>query len=184
MKFGVISCQKCHRALGINLRFKNTTCPYCNFKMAILPDNIQYKTNSEHDLASIISKINQQLFEQTDEIERNKPKKTLNFDNLDLGNLTSDFKDGRDSNETVYEQLDPYKRIQIKYKDEKVSISLLEKVIIDLGRELGEFTVQDFKELIHVFAFNEDKIDEYLDQLKNLNIIYEPRPGKYKIIED
>ena len=67
MKFGVIVCNKCHHAVGINLQFKSTTCPFCNLKLSIIPEKIQHQSNSEAELAKMISKINEHLLAQNNQ---------------------------------------------------------------------------------------------------------------------
>ncbi len=71
----------------------------------------------------------------------------------------------------------------MKYKNETESPQLLKKLVIDLGRELGEFTGDDLRKLLGECSLNIDKTDQYLEQLKNMAIIYEPKMGRYKMVE-
>ena len=125
MKFGIIQCRKCHRAFGINLRFKSTSCPFCNLKLKIVADNIKFKSASEKDLAEIISRINNQI-QQLDTDVKLQDTHTYNFDkfNLDLRKYGKDYED-KDIDSKVYEHLDPFERIALKYKSEPESIQLL-----------------------------------------------------------
>jgi len=185
MKFGIIQCRKCNRAFGINLRFKSTSCPFCNLKLKIVQENIKYKSTSEKDLAEIISKINKKIQQAEADDKRLCTTSSYDFDKFNLSsNKSVKGIDNKENDTKVYEQLDPYERIALKYKSETESIQLLKKIIIDLGHELGQFSISDIKELFKACAFDENKIDDYIEQLKNLNLIYEPRTGNYRLIED
>jgi hypothetical protein len=178
MKFGIILCKRCNRALGVNLRFKSTKCPFCNRKVKFFKDNIEYSTDSEKDLALKISKINEQIFE---EVEVDLDLKTKNQKGT-LRNLSSEVA-AKKAEPQIYENLDPFKRIALKYKDENESILLIEKLIKALGQELGEITLENFQKLLTECNLNQDKVIEYLDQMKTQGIIFEPKIGIYKLIE-
>jgi hypothetical protein len=181
MKFGVMVCFHCHRALGANLQFKSVTCPYCHKKLKLKPAQIKFKCNSEIELTSIISKVNSELQDNSE------TKSTLDYP--DFGEVIIDEKEiynSKNSNKTkqkIYENLEPYKRIALKYKIKKESIEFITTLALDLGREMGKFSYEDFRKLIYECGFDEKKTDEYLEKLKNLNIIYEPELGYYKLIE-
>jgi hypothetical protein len=85
---------------------------------------------------------------------------------------------------TVYEQLDPIKRIAIKFKNKSDSLDLVRMLVINLGTELGEFSIDDFQRLLTECEIDKDKVDEYLDKLKELTIIYEPKPGIFRLVEE
>ena len=183
MKFGMIQCKKCRHALGIDLRFKSTKCPFCNLKLSITPQDIKYQSMSEKEVSVVISKFNRQL--EVDKIKDAKTKHNTQNDWLEIPKLGAGVYggDGGDDDVKVYEDLDPFKRIAMKYKNETESPQLLKKLVIDLGRELGEFTGDDLRKLLGACAFNIDKTDQYLEQLKNMGIIYEPKMGRYKMVE-
>jgi len=187
MTFGVLICRKCHRATGVDLRYKTTTCPYCNAKTKLNPGELKYKVDSEKELADIISKINRQLQDTIDT--------TSNKSYPDIGEiiLMPEEKErnstGSKNDAEIYEQLDPYKRIAMKLnkgRNKKDSIEFLVILIKELGKELGVFTTEDFRKLLDTFKLqiDEDKLNKYLAQLKDLDIIYEPRPGNYKLMEE
>ncbi len=179
MKFGVILCKKCHRAFGINLQFKSITCPFCDKKSKIIPEQVKYKCNSEHELKEIITKINQELQTRNVRVdEKNYP----DFGKIILGDeLGNGF---NESEKEVYEQLDPYTRIAMKFKKPKDTLESLIKLVTELYRELGEFSYEDFEKLLTECKLDETRSDEYLSKLKTLNIIYEPREGRYKLIDE
>ncbi len=186
MKFGMIQCKKCRHALGIDLRFKSTKCPFCDLKLSVTPPDIKYQSMSEKEVSVVISKFNRQL--EADKGKDAKTKHNTKNDWLEIpetgaGGDGNGDGDAGDDDVKVYEDLDPFKRIAIKYKNETESPQLLKKLVTDLGRELGEFTGDDLQKLLSACAFNIDKTDQYLEQLKNMGIIYEPKMGRYKMIE-
>ena len=193
MRFGIIQCNKCRRAIGIELRFKSTTCPFCTQKLSIKPDSIKHRTASENELAQIISNLNRELDLQNTDSDPARSSGSGSgsggFD-FDVDNFGVRVKgagaevDMKHETSEVYEQLDPFKRIAIKYKNEPESIQLLEKLVITLGRELGEFTGGDLRKLLEACELNMDKTDEWLEQLKTLAVIFEPRSGHYRIIDE
>ena len=178
MKFGIILCKKCHHALGIDLRFKSTTCAFCNKKIKFLKDDIKYTTDSEKDLVIKISNFNRQIGE---EVEFN-----IKVEYVDQ-KTTSKDRSSEIDNEIVkpqtFEDLDPFKRIALKYKNENESILLIEKLIKALCQELDEITLDDFQKLLMECSLSQDKAVEYLDQLKGHGIVFEPKIGIYKLIE-
>lgn len=194
MKFGVVFCRKCHRAIGLELRHKSTTCPFCNMKLKIILSDIRYSTASEKDLAIKISKINQQLEEHPgdtafkpgvvkSEWEIDGLDKELEISNGNEKNKKQDI-DQKQVERSVYENLDPIKRIAIKFKNESESISLIKDLMLALSHELGEVTLEDFQKLLIECNIEENKVEDYIEKLKNLGIIYEPKAGIYKLIEE
>ena len=175
MRFGIIHCLKCHRALGFELRFRKTTCPYCNTRFSIDRGIIKFKTDSEKDLGQMISKLNKD-FELSHGLE---DKYTFE---LDSGNTLESNEDSKP--QFVYEQLDPIKRIAIKFKNEPESLDLVRMLALNLGTELGEFTLEVFQDLLNECNIDIAKAEKYLDKFKELTIIYEPRTGIYKVVED
>ena len=182
MKFGVLLCNKCHLAMGVSLQSKTHSCPHCNTKLKVMPDRIKYKRKSEKDLTAIISKLNQEF--------QSRQEGRFNSQNPDFGTTIIDPKHSgsneseKDDSKSVYEHLDPFKRIAMKYKPPKNSIDFLTNIVTELCHELGEFTAEEFQQLLHACTLSVTKYDEYLEKLKDLDIIYEPRPGRFKLIEN
>jgi nucleoid DNA-binding protein len=184
VSFGVIICRKCHHAIGINIQFKTTTCPYCTTKIKISRKDIKLTRHSERDLVVIISKFNEEL--------QNKLAQKTPIEFPDFGTIVLDtdaqLKDpAKTRNQEFYEGLDPFKRIAMKLKpniNRKNSIEFLVKMAKELDSELGEFTDSDFEKLVMECDLEPDKYQEFIEQLKNHNIIYEPSRGKYRLIEE
>ena len=161
MEFGVIICKKCNRSSGVNLQYKTKTCPYCNLKMKVIPEEIKYKNESEQDLVTIISKINQTLFENVDQVDAN--------DYSDFGAVVLDIKENDEpekasqETKTYYEKLEPFKRIAMKYikknKNKKGKIEFLSKIVIELGHEIGEFSDEELNSVYEPWPFDQSRAE-------------------------
>jgi hypothetical protein len=203
MKFGIILCRFCQRALGVQLRFKNTTCPYCGARIKLEPRFIKYSTESESELAEKISKINKQIDlnrkyrstkvkdESLSGVDDLNEKSKLAFGTEFTDSLSEDegkdrtvIVNGQIDKKQVHEELDPIKRIGFKFKNEKESITLMKTLVTNLYMELGEFSLTDLRRLFLECGIDDSKVEPYLEQLKNMNVIYEPKPGRFRIIED
>ena len=181
MKFGVIQCITCGKAFGIALRFKTTTCPYCYKILKIKQNTIKFQSNSEADLTDIIGDINNKVLTAA---AGTKPDESLRFVNAASGQTevsrpavaTPDQKPDRDP--------DNIEQLVLRYKDQKESLPVIQKLVEDLGQIMDEFSIDDLESLLRYCSFNYDKVEEYIEQLKNLNVIYEPRAGRYKLLDD
>ena len=182
MKFGVIVCHSCHRAFGVNLQYKTTSCPYCGKNLKLNPKSIKHQSNSEKDLKNIISTINQELG-ITSGSNQDSPVSDFGSELLKSSNTEQDIEHPQDK-KPVYEKLDPYQRIAMKHKEKKDSIEFIIELTKDLALELGEFHTHEFREILSACNLDVDKADDYLEQLKNSNIIYEPKLGVFKILND
>jgi predicted transcriptional regulator len=182
MKFGVIVCHSCQRASGVNLQYKTTSCPYCGKNLKLNPKRIKHQSNSEKDLKNIISTINKELgFTQGP--NQGSPVSDFGIELLKMSDSEQDIDHTQDK-KPVYEKLDPYQRIAMKHKEKKNSIEFIVELTKDLALELGEFHTHDFRQILSACNLDVNKADEYLEQLKNSNIIYEPRLGVFKILND
>ena len=150
--------------------------------MKIIPEEIKYKCESEQELVAIISKINQSLQENADQMDA---KDHPYFDALVLDVDKADKpEENTHKTKSYYEKLEPFKRIAMKHikKNKKGSIEFLSEIVLELGHEMGEFSDEDFDNLLSSCGLDIDRHDEYLEQLKNLDIIYEPHCGRYRLI--
>lgn len=182
MKFGVIVCQSCQHASGVNLKYKTTNCPYCGKKFKLNPKKIKHQSNSEKDLIDIISTINRELG-TTRGPNHGSSVSDFGSELLKSSDSEHDIKDTIEK-EPVYEKMDPYQRIAMKHKEKKDSIDFIIEITKDLALELGEFHTDDFRKVLYACNLNVNKVDEYLEQLRNNNIIYEPKLGIFKILND
>ena len=62
---GVISCPKCKRVCGVDLKYKTKNCARCNYTMKISKVRIWVKTEDRNDLADLINKVRKEIAEPT-----------------------------------------------------------------------------------------------------------------------
>jgi DNA-directed RNA polymerase subunit RPC12/RpoP len=183
MSFGVIVCMKCNRASGINMQYKTTTCPYCNNKLKINHKKIKIQCNSEKELVSTISEINRQLQEkQLQDHRADHPDIGKTILHQNSGSIEQN--ESKDS-DRVYEDLDPYKRIALKIKIQSKkteSLEFLIKLVQELNKELGEFSLEEFRRLLDEIDLKTEKHDVLIEKLMVNGVIYEPKPGRFKLL--
>jgi DNA-directed RNA polymerase subunit RPC12/RpoP len=179
MKFGIIQCIKCGKAHGIALRSSTTTCPYCNKKLKIKPKTIKFQSNSESDLIHIIQEINNQVMSASIH--------DLSNGCVGFVNVASGQAEG--SGPAVAPEKKPYKppanlkQLVESYKGQQESLQVIQTLAIDLGRISGEFNFEDLENIFGSCGFDVDKVEEYIKKLKDLDIIYEPREGRYRLLD-
>ena len=62
---GVVSCPKCKRVCGVDLKYKTKNCARCNYTMKISKVRIWVKTEDRNDLADLINKVRKEIAEPT-----------------------------------------------------------------------------------------------------------------------
>ncbi|MEM2943484.1 MAG: hypothetical protein QW087_01935 [Methanomassiliicoccales archaeon] len=144
--FCVVVCPHCHKPIGIKLLSEKCTCPSCGKRINPKKLNIYFKTESERELVVAVQKLSYQLVAD----RKSSIDKSLG-ENEYLLSKTAPAKTPRDESSIV-------------------------KMIDDLCREKGEFTIDDLSKLIGNVHITEVLIEKLLSE----GILYEPRPGYYK----
>ena len=62
---GVVSCPKCKRVCGVDLKYKTKNCARCNYTMKISKVRIWVKTDDKNDLAELIKNVRKEIAEPT-----------------------------------------------------------------------------------------------------------------------
>lgn len=175
MKFGVVVCPNCNRAVGINQNVKSTKCRRCNHSFNPKSRKVLYETNSERELAQAVGQANLKIQNGADEyLDLLK--------GLELEDEQTIFEqDGL----YVYDQsVDIYKRIAMKVK----KLENLQEQLIgsasDLSKQFTEFSIDDFGKVMECLGLNPEDSEKYIAQLVSNGIIYEPRIGFYRILKD
>ena len=60
---GVISCPKCKRVCGVDLKYKTKNCARCGYTMKISKVRIWVKTKNHNDLPELIKNIKKEIAE-------------------------------------------------------------------------------------------------------------------------
>ena len=62
---GVVSCPKCKRVCGVDLKYKTKNCARCNYTMKISKVRIWVKTEDRNELAELINNVRKEIAEPT-----------------------------------------------------------------------------------------------------------------------
>ena len=62
---GVISCPKCKRVCGVDLKYKTKKCARCHYTMKLTKVRIWVKTDNRNDLADLINNVRKEIAEPT-----------------------------------------------------------------------------------------------------------------------
>ena len=62
---GVVSCPKCKRVCGVDLKYKTKNCARCNYTMKLSKVRIWVKTEDRNDLAELINNVRKEIAEPT-----------------------------------------------------------------------------------------------------------------------
>src|SRR5438093_13412001 len=73
--FGVVVCPRCHRAKGVALSKKTTSCS-CGFEMRVLPAKVRARVGTERELIEAVQRVSAELAGGLAEYERDiEPRK-------------------------------------------------------------------------------------------------------------
>lgn len=161
-KFGVVICPKCHHPRGVRLQSKSSECYKCRYRFKLKGLKRFYETDSESDLAEAVGRVNAKLQGGLEEYNRFLKE----YENVPVG----------------YEDLKPHKRIAAKLRHINDGAERLERLAIELDRELKEFEENDIIEIFQELGLKGVKVKESVQKLVEMNLIYEPRPGIFKMV--
>jgi hypothetical protein len=162
-KYGVVVCSKCHYPRGVKLPVKKSKCYHCGASLNVAKLEKFFETDSESELTEAVGKLNAKL--------RGGLEEYLEF-LQEYGNVTIN-----------YEKLEPHKRIAFKLRNVKEPEERMEQLAVELSKELGEFEEIDIIMVLKELGFGKNQILNFLKSLIENNFIYEPKPGKYKIVD-
>ena len=60
---GVVSCPKCKRVCGVDLKYKTKNCARCDYTMKISKVRIWVKTKDKNDLPELINRVRKEIAE-------------------------------------------------------------------------------------------------------------------------
>ena len=161
-KFGVVICPKCHRPRGVRLKDKKSKCYHCGYTFTVKDLKLYHETDSESNLAEAVGRLNARLQGGLDEY---------------LG-----FLEEYENVTVSYEGLEPHKRIAAKLGQINGQEERLEKLAVELSNELYEFEESDIIKVLNELGMDDVQSTRSLSALIENNIIYEPQPGKYRLV--
>jgi hypothetical protein len=162
-KYGVVICPKCHYPRGVELRNAKSKCYHCRYNFKISELKKFFTTNSETELTEAVGRMNAKM----------------------QGGLEEYLRDLEEYEHVAvdYEQLEPHKRIAAKLKYVTDPPERLERLAQELSSELSEFEQADILKVLDEIGIRGKRAENLIKSLVENNLIYEPKPGKYKIVE-
>ena len=153
--FGVVVCPRCHRAKGVALSKKTTTCS-CGFEIPVLPSRITARVGTERELIDAVRRASAELAGGLAEYERVlQPRKKKRIGDVHARVAALAMKAG-----------DRAHRVRA--------------AAIELSNELEVFSVADLRAVLSALGILD--VDESLDELLRANVVYEPREGYYRAV--
>jgi hypothetical protein len=170
MRFGVVLCPSCRTAKGIVLKAKTATCPKCQRKWSLKNTNIVHKVDSESNLASVVGEYNMKLNDGEE---------------IFLEDLRTSRKKKADAKQKFLEPQVLYDEIAGRMKDVRGKFEKLTIAAKELSLALGEFSQEEFAEVLKRAGYGTEKDHEkYLLWSLENDVIYEPKMGRYRYMED
>jgi hypothetical protein len=153
--FGVVFCPRCHRAKGVELSKKTTTCS-CGFEIRVFPARITVRVGTERELIEAVRRASAELAGGLAEYERAiQPRKK----------------------KRVGEVHERVAAVAMKAGDRAHRVRA---AAVELSKELEVFSVADLQAVLTALGIPE--VDESLDELLRANVVYEPREGYYRAV--
>jgi len=153
--FGVVVCPRCHRAKGVELSKKTTSCS-CGFEIQIVPARVRARVGTERELIDAVRRVSAELAGGLAEYERAvQPRKKKRVGDVHARVAAAAMKAG-----------DRAHRIRA--------------AAIELSKELEVFSYRDLRDVLLSLGIPE--VDESLDELLRANVVYEPREGFYRAV--
>ena len=153
--FGVVVCPRCHRAKGVELSKKTTTCS-CGFEIRVFPARITVRVGTERELIEAVRRVSAELAGGLAEYERAiQPRKKKRIEEVHARVAAAAMKAG-----------DRAHRVRA--------------AAVELSKELEVFSVADLRAVLTALGIPE--VDDSLDELLRANVVSEPREGYYRAV--
>jgi hypothetical protein len=153
--FGVVVCPRCHRARGVELSKKTTSCS-CGFEIRVLPSRIRVRVGTERELVEAVRRASAEIAGGLAEYERAAaPRKKKRVSDVHARVAAVAMRAG-----------DRAHRIRA--------------AAIELSKELEVFSVADLRAVLSALGIPD--VDGSLDELLRANVVYEPREGYYRAV--
>lgn len=154
--YGVVVCPRCHRAKGVDLKQKTTTCP-CGFEIRIIPARVKTRAATSRELAPLVGQVNAELAGGTKAVQRAlAPPKRPRPREVHARVIAAVPKSG-----------DRTTRIRA--------------AAAELTSELEVFTRDDWAQVLDGLGIPD--AEAALDALLRANAVFEPKEGFYRVVD-
>jgi hypothetical protein len=170
MKFNVILCPRCKTARGAVAGTKTTNCTKCgkriNLKKARVLANVEYET----ELARVVGEINMKIQDGEDIFQ------------MDLDSVTGEGTKDMALEERPQDRYDKIAGLlaEISGRDNRIveAAKLLQMAV-------GDFSQEDFFQVLDKIGISDgQKQEELLKRLLDNDVLYQPKIGIYRYIEN
>jgi len=153
--FGVVVCPRCHRAKGVELSKKTTSCS-CGFEIRVLPSRIRVRVGTERELIEAVRRVSAEIAGGLAEYERAvapRMKKRVS---------------------------DVHARVAAVAMRAGDRAHRIRAAAVELSKELEVFSVADLRAVLSALGIPD--VDGSLAELLKANVVYEPREGYYRAV--
>ena len=153
--FGVVVCPRCHRAKGVELSKKTTSCS-CGFEIRVVPARVRVRVGTERELIEAVRRVSAELAGGLAEYERAiQPRRRKRIADVHARVAAAAMKAG-----------DRAHRVRAAARE--------------LSNELEVFSYEDLRAVLGALGI--DDVDASLGELLRANVVYEPRAGFYRAV--
>ncbi len=153
--FGVVVCPRCHRAKGVELSKKTTSCS-CGFEIRVVPARVRVRVGTERELIEAVRRVSAELAGGLAEYEKAIAPRTRKR----IG--------------------DVHARVVVIAMKAGDKAHRIRASAIELSKELEMFSYEDLRAVLEALGIHD--VEESLDELLRSNVVYEPREGFYRAV--
>jgi hypothetical protein len=153
--YGVVVCPRCHRAKGVDLEQKTTTCP-CGSDIRVVPSKVRVQVGTSRELIEAVQRANAELGGGLAAVERAtapRPRKPSRDVHVRVAALAAKAGD---------------------------RAHRIRAAAAELTRELEVFSYGDLRTVLAALGIHD--VEGALDELLHANVVYEPREGYYRAV--
>ncbi len=154
--FGVVVCPRCHRAKGVDLKQKTTTCS-CGFMIRVVPSRVRGRAATGRELAPLVGQVNAELAGAAKTVQK----------------LLAPHKKARPR--------DVHARVVAAVPARGDRSAKVRAAAVELTNELELFTRDDWARVLDGLGISE--ADGALETLLSANVVFEPKPGFYRVVD-
>ncbi len=153
--FGVVVCPRCHRAKGVDLKQKTTTCQ-CGFEIRVLLSRVRARVGTERELIEAVRTVQAELAGGLAEYERAAapPRRKR------IGEV--------------------HARVAAVAKRAGDRAHRVRAAAEGLTGELEVFSAEDLRIVLEALGIHD--VDASLEELLRSNVVYEPKEGFYRAV--
>jgi transcription elongation factor Elf1 len=170
MKFNVVLCPQCKTAKGVLKGSRTTRCTKCGKRINLKKARVLAEVDYESELAKVVGEINMKINNGEDIYQ------------MDLDLVSKNYPQDA---QVMEEPKDRYDRIAGKLSEVPGRDNKMVEAAKQLQKVMGDFTEDDFFEVLKRIGITEaEKQEGHLKRLIENDVLYQPRAGIYRFLEN